>query len=175
LEPGQRQVVRVIARPPAGLPDGEYWARALVRARGGVPPIEEQRGDVAVQLDVETVMVVAVNYRNGDVRTGVEITGASAGPASDSLGEVRVDLRRTGNAAFLGRIAVELLDDRGRVLGEADEIVAVYRDLYKRVRVLLPPGSKPFKARIRLDTERDDLPPGGALPMEPVTLELPYR
>src|SRR5690606_33960663 len=70
LEPGQRQVVRVLARPPADLAPGEYWARALVRSRGGQAPIEARQGDVGVQIDVETLVVVAVNYRNGPVGTG---------------------------------------------------------------------------------------------------------
>src|SRR5688500_4430590 len=30
LQPGQRQVVRIMIRPPEGLEEGEYWARALV-------------------------------------------------------------------------------------------------------------------------------------------------
>ena len=38
LEPGQRQVMRIMVQPPAGLAEGEYWARALVRSRGGQPP-----------------------------------------------------------------------------------------------------------------------------------------
>jgi P pilus assembly chaperone PapD len=56
LEPGQRQVVRVMAQPPAGLANGEYWARVLVRSRGGQPPIEQTQGAVTLQLNVETVV-----------------------------------------------------------------------------------------------------------------------
>ena len=35
VAPLQRQVVRILARPPADLPDGEYWSRLVVAARGG--------------------------------------------------------------------------------------------------------------------------------------------
>jgi hypothetical protein len=203
LEPGQRQVVRVMARPPADLPVGEYWARALIRSRGGVAPIEEQRGDVAVQIDVETVVVVAVNYRNGDVRTGLEVLAARAevdgasdraaasasaaearltGPAAarpapppSTTVEATIDLRRTGNAAFLGRLLVELVDADDRVVGRAEEVLAVYRDLRRRIRVTADAGSRPVRARFVVDTERDDLPPGGALPGERTVVEIPVR
>jgi hypothetical protein len=174
LEPGQRQVVRILARPPADLPEGEYWARALIRSRGGVAPLEERRGDVAVRIDVETMMVVAVNYRNGDVDTGLEVLGADLA-LSEGLAEIDLELRRTGNAAFLGRVLVELVDVDGQVVGRVEEVLAVYRDLHRRLRVPVPAGARPVTARVRMDTQRDDLPPRGALPVEPTVLELPFR
>ena len=174
LEPGQRQVVRILARPPADLPEGEYWARALIRSRGGVAPLEERRGEVAVQIDVETMTVVAVNYRNGAVATGLEVLGADLALV-DGLAEVDLSLRRTGNAAFLGRVLVELVDADGRVVADREDVLAVYRDLRRRLRVPVPAGSRPVKARVRVDTRRDDLPARGALPFEPAVLELPFR
>jgi len=175
LEPGQRQVVRVLARPPAGLANGEYWARALVRSRGGQEPIEARQGDVGIQIDVETLIVVAVNYRNGEMTTGLAVRSAEATSAGDST-IARITLERTGNAAFLGRLLVEALDERGDVVGSSEQVVAVYRTLSPRVA--LPTsgeGRRPVTVRYTLDTERSDLPPGGTLPMERVVHEAPVR
>ncbi len=173
LEPGQRQVVRIMAQPPAGLPDGEYWARALVHARGGQVAIEERQGEVGLQVDVETVVVVAVNYRNGVVETGLEIEGATARRAGDTVIGT-VDLRRTGNASFLGRILAEVVDADGQVLASTEDVLAVYRGIRRRVELPLPASvDGPLSVRYRLDTERADLPAGGPLPVEPVTLEVP--
>lgn len=175
LEPGQRQVVRVVARPPAGLAEGEYWARALVRSRGGQAPIESRAGDVGVQIDVETVVVVAVNYRNGTMQTGLQVNSADAALAADSA-IARIDLARTGNAAFLGRILVEALDGRGGVIASTEEVVAVYRTLSRRIAV--PTGMEAARVesvRFTLDTQRDDLPPGGPIPTPRVTHEVRIR
>lgn len=175
LEPGQRQVMRVMVDPPAGLPEGEYWARALVRARGGQPPIEEQRGDVTVQVEVETVVIVAVNYRNGQVSTGLEVTGASAAAVGDTV-RATIDFRRTGNAAYLGRVLAEVLDGQGRPVAAAEEVLAVYKTIRRRLDLALPEGAQgPFRVRFTMDTERDDLPPGGPLPTERVVHEVAVR
>jgi hypothetical protein len=175
LQPGQRQVVRVLARPPADLADGEYWARALVRSRGGQEPIEARQGDVGIQIDVETLIVVAVNYRNGEMTTGLDVRDAGAASVSDST-IARITLERTGNAAFLGRLLVEALDERGDVIVSSEQVVAVYRTLSPRIAIPTPAnGPRPVTVRYTLDTERSDLPPGGALPMERVVHEAPVR
>ena len=174
LEPGQRQVVRIVARPPAGLPEGEYWARALVRSRGGQAPIESRTGNVGVQIDVETVVVVAVNYRNGSVRTGLEARAFEASLQGDTV-VARIDLARTGNAAFLGRILVEALDGRGAVVGSTEEVLAVYQTISRRLVLPVQSGSAPARVRFTLDTDRDDLPPGGPLPAERIIREVELR
>lgn len=174
LEPGQRQVVRIMIRPPAGISDGEYWARALIRARGGQPAVE-LRGDVAVHVDVETVVVAAVNYRHGDVSTGVEVTGAEAGRDGDRVVGL-IDLSRAGNTAFLGRLLAELVDSRGRVVAATEDVLAVYRTIRRRVEIDVPADADgPLELRYRMDTQRDDLPAGGALPVEPVTFTVPVH
>lgn len=168
LQPGQRQVVRVLVEAPADLPDGEYWARMLVSSRGGQPPIEQTQGDVRLQLNVQTTLVMAANFRKGDVRTGLAVDSSSARREG---GNVNLDLylRRTGNAAFLGRLAADLLDARGTVIGTTYDDLAVYRRIHRRLTIPVPAGATgPFTVRMRVNTEREDLPPGGALPAAPL-------
>ncbi len=172
LQPGQRQVMRVMVQPPAGLPEGEYWARAMVHSRGGQPPIEQQRGDVTVQLEVETVVVVAVNYRNGSVATGVKVVDASASMAGDTV-RTTIDYERTGNAAYLGRVLAELVDAGGNTVASTEEVLAVYKTIRRRLELVPPAGSAgPWRVRFTMDTNRDDLPPGGALSSERVVREV---
>lgn len=175
LQPGQRQVMRVMVQPPPGLPEGEYWARALVHSRGGQPPIEQQRGDVTVQLEVETVVVVAVNYRNGSMHTGVRVTDASATTVGDTV-RATIDYERTGNAAYLGRVLAELVDAGGNTVASTEEVLAVYRTIRRRLDLVPPAGATgPWKVRFTMDTDRDDLPPGGALSSERVVHEVDVR
>jgi P pilus assembly chaperone PapD len=169
LQPGQRQVIRVMVQPPADLPDGEYWARILISSRGGQPPIEQTDGDVSLQLNVETVLVMAANYRQGAVTTGAEVTAATVERAEREL-SLQVDLERTGNAALLGRLEAEVLDARGTVIGRGWDDVAVYRTMRRRVPIELPEGSTgPLTVRFRIIPERDDIPAGSILPFAPIT------
>lgn len=169
LQPGQRQVVRVLVEPPADLADGEYWARVLVSSRGGQPPIEDTQGDVQLQLNVQTTLVMAANFRKGAVSTGVQVARAAAARDGGAV-DLEVDLRRTGNAAYLGRLRADVVDARGAVIATAWDDVAVYRGMLRRLAIELPAGTTgPLEVRLTLDTQREDLPPGGALPAAPVT------
>jgi P pilus assembly chaperone PapD len=175
LQPGQRQVVRVLVEPPGDLADGEYWARVLISSRGGQPPIEQTQGDVRLQLNVQTTLVMAANYRKGDLRTGVEVTAASAGRTADGV-QLQVDLSRSGNAAFLGRMRAELLDARENVVATLYDDVAVYRTMRRRLTFAVPASAAgALTVRIHIDTEREDLPPGGALPAPPIDQRIPVQ
>lgn len=172
LEPGQRQTVRILMQPPAALPQGEYWGRVLIHSRGGRPPVEQQQGGIRMQIELETVIVGAVNYRNGTMRTGVEVDSARAAftARGDSV-HVVADLRRTGNAAYLGHMTLELVAANGRVLDTFDEDLAVYRTLRKAAVMTVPPGSSVRGAslRYRFSTERPDIDPDQRLTAEPLT------
>lgn len=173
LQPGQRQVVRVLVEPPPGLPEGEYWARVLISSKGGQPPIEQRQGDQVLQLQVQTTLVIAANYRNGDVRTGLNVAAASARREGGEV-QLQLDLERTGNAAFLGSLRAELVDARGNVVGTVYDDLAVYRTMRRRLAIPVPPDAAgPFEVRLSIDTERDDLPAGGALPAPPLSQRIP--
>lgn len=172
LEPGQRQTVRILMQPPVGLPEGEYWGRVLIRSRGGRPPVEQQQGAIRMQIDLETVIVGAVNYRNGTVRTGVAVDSARAAATmkGDSV-TVVADLTRRGNAAYLGHMTLELVAADGRVLAAAEEDLAVYRSLRKVETLAVPPGTslKGASIRYRFTNERPDIDPDVRLSSDPVT------
>jgi hypothetical protein len=176
LEPGQRQTVRVLMQPPAGLAEGEYWGRVLIHSRGGRPPVEQQQGGIRMQIDLETVIVGAVNYRNGTMRTGVKVDSARAtvSPRADSV-HVVADISRSGNAAYLGRMTLELVSGEGKVLGTTEEDFAVYRSLRKVESIAVPAGAslRGATVRYRFTTERPDIDPESRLVAEPLTGTVP--
>jgi hypothetical protein len=170
LQPGQRQVVRVMVAMPAGAADGEYWGRVLVKSRGGEPPIEQSEGNVRMQLSLETTFATAVFYHKGEMKTGITVSSAAARRMGDSV-QFTLDLKREGNSAYLGRIRAELLDAKGGSVAEVEDVVAVYRALRRRFVLrtgkALPPGA--YTVRYTVDTERPDLPPQGPIKAVPVT------
>ncbi|HEX6599311.1 MAG TPA: hypothetical protein VF034_08325 [Gemmatimonadaceae bacterium] len=167
LQPGQRQVVRVTVVAPAGLADGEYWGRVLVKSRGGEPPIEQTQGQVHMQLSLETTFATAVFFQKGTMHTGIAAT-TSAHRERDGV-QFTVDLHREGNAVFLGRVRAELYDSADHRLAEAEDVVAVYRDLRRRfvLRSGSPLPDGPLEVRYVVDTERPDLPSVGPVRTEP--------
>lgn len=170
LEPGERQVVRVMVTPPADLPTGEYWGRVMVTSRGGQPPIEEQQGEIQMQISLTTVVAVAVNYRHGDVATGLVVEGAEAVETAETVDLVtRVD--RTGNAAYLGRVVAEIVGPDGGVIGEHAEDMVAYEPTLWRFSIPKPTAGLPAGSvvRYRFETERAGTLDEDILPAEPVT------
>ena len=75
VAPRERQTVRLLARPPAGLADGEYWLRMVIAAQGGRVPISGVTDTTAIQigLRLEVRTIIGVNYRKGPVATGLAL------------------------------------------------------------------------------------------------------
>ena len=176
VAPGTRQVVRLQALPPANLPEGEYWTRLIVTAKGAQVPV--QGADSVVRAGVELVVstVISVTYRNGRVETGVRLDDFRAEDAGDSL-VAWVGLTRQGNAAYLGTTWIRLRDAAGRVVQAWDTPTAVYYDLRRRFVFPLdsvPPGS--YTVQLELTTTRTDgLDQRQVLPAAPIVRELPLE
>ena len=163
LGPKQRQTVRLLARPPANLQDGEYWARLVVSAKGGSVPVNgvTDSSGVRVALSLEIRTVIPLQYRKGRVATGVRTSSLAAAVERDSLA-VRLRLDRTGNAAFLGTVRGALVDSTGRVVASLSSPLAVYYDMEPRITAPLPAAGLPagtYWLNVDVAAQREDLPP----------------
>jgi hypothetical protein len=69
--------------------------------------------------------------------------------------QVTLDMARAGEAAYLGRIRLELLDAAGAVVHEEEDIMSVYRTLRRRFTV--PGMQNVVRVRYTIDTERPEL------------------
>lgn len=170
LRPFERQRVRLLARPPVGLPDGEYWSRLVVAATGARIPSAgpDTAPPLRIGLSLEMRTIVAVFYRKGPLRTGVALSGIRAGIEGDSL-VVRARLTRQGNAAYLGMLRGKLLDENGKQFATFASQVGVYYDLEPRFAAAvgsLPPAR--YTLQVDVATDRPDLPRGGPIRATPV-------
>lgn len=170
LEAGERQTVRVQASPPAGLANGEYWSRMIVTSR----PARDQAAladSAAVQADVAFVLrtITSVTYRKGPVQTRVRLDSLSASATADSL-SVFIGLDRGGNAAFLGSIVFSLVgtEDEPLQTWGPMPVAAYYRLLRQYLLPLegVPAGT--YQLRVRVSTDRQDLPSIHILPADPI-------
>ncbi len=164
LEPRSQQVVRLLTRPPANLPDGEYWTRMIVTSRGGVVPVVSRDSTVRAGVNLEIRLVTSITYRKGKVTTGLVLRGLNAEAEGDSLA-VWADMAREGNGAYLGTADVELVDLRGAVLHRWSSVLSVYYPMRRRFAFplhSLEPGD--YRVRFRVRAERTDLPADRVLP-----------
>lgn len=181
LQPAERQTVRLLARPPADLPDGEYWTRIVVAAKGAAVPVTNV-GDTAgitVGLSLEVRTVIATFYRKGAIATGIALSDLQAAVTGDSV-EVRARLARQGTGAFIGMARLTVADGAGRQVAGRETQLAVYTSMAPRFHVPLanlPAGR--YTVTLQLDTERTDVARQNLLPAstvrESVAFDLPAR
>jgi hypothetical protein len=170
MRPFERQRVRLFARPPTGLPDGEYWTRLVVAATAGRLPVAgvADTAPIRIGLSLEMRTIVAVFYRKGPLRTGLALSNIRADVAGDSL-VVRARLTRQGNAAYLGMLRGKLLDQDGKQVATFASQLGVYYELEPRFAAAI--GSlPPARYTVQLDvvTDRPDLPRNGPIGASPV-------
>ena len=161
---GQRQTVRLLATPPAELPDGEYWSRIIVTSRGAQVPVAGADSAIQAGVNLEIETIISLTYRKGQVDTGVELREFDASVEGDSL-IAWMRVTRSGTAAYLGTARIAMVDSTGATAASWNTPVAVYRELDRRF--VLPidsvaPGS--YRVGFELDTSRDDLDGDEVLP-----------
>ncbi len=170
--PRERQTIRLLAQPPAGLADGEYWLRLVISAQAGRVPITGVADTTAIQigLTLEVRTIIGVNYRKGPVTTGVALSNVRAQVIGDSL-ITRARIERRGNAEFIGTIRETLVDSTGAVrdqrLGDSlvatyESPVGVYYTMEPRLASALAKPGLPrgrYWLRYEIVAERDDLDP----------------
>ncbi len=175
LEPGDQQVVRLLATPADDLPDGEYWTRMIVTARGASLPIESADTAVRAGVSLEIRLITAITYRKGDVRTGIELRDLTASVEGDSL-IVWLNAAREGNAAYLGTAGIEVLDQERTAVREWFIPMAVYYPINRRFTLPLQSlASGTYLLRFTLEAERSDLAADNVLPAPTVSDSIEIR
>jgi hypothetical protein len=168
LEPGEKRIVRLFARPPADLPDGEYWSRLIVTSRRAPSPVSAGDSLARAGVSLEIRLVTAVTFRKGAVSTSLALRDLTAVAEGDSL-VVRVGMDRGGNAAYLGTMNVDLADSLGAVARQWATPIAVHVPINRRFVFpldSLAPGT--YQLRLSTEARRDDVQEGGVLPAPPV-------
>ena len=172
VAPKERQTVRLLARPPVGLADGEYWLRLVIAAQAGTVPISGVSDTTAIQvgLKLEVRTILGVNYRKGAVMTGVALSNLRAHIVGDSV-ITRARLERRGNAAFIGMIRVTIVDSTGAVRAQrmGDSLITAYQSpigvyftMEPRLASAIPAPGLPrgrYWLRYEVVAEREDLDP----------------
>ncbi len=159
IGPREQQVVRLLATPPATLPDGEYWARLAFTAKAGQVPVAgvADTAKVKVGLTLQVRTVIGLHYRKGVVTAGLSLGDLRAVRQGDSV-IVHARLERQGNAAYLGTVRGSVTGPDGRTVGDFHAPVTVFFTNEPRWAVGIghaPAGR--YVLHIEVKTDRDDL------------------
>ncbi len=157
------QVIRLIARPPSDLPDGEYWARIVVSSRENNVsiPTSDNPENISTHLNMVMQMAIMVKYRTGELVSNLELKNVQTA-AADSTVSVMLDMSNRGNVSYMGVLHATLYDADGKKMNESASNVAVYRDLRRRVDLFVPDGEfrKPYNVSVMISSDgRTDVPP----------------
>ena len=166
VAPLERQTVRLLARPPVGLADGEYWVRLQIAAKAGQIPIVGVSDTTAIQvgLTLEVRTIIGIAYRKGPVTTGVTLSNLRAQLADDTTLVTWSRLVRRGNAAFVGTVRGTVVDSTGATRASFATPLGIYFTMEPRIASTigkLPRGR--YWLRYEVIAEREDLDPAVVL------------
>jgi len=166
VAPLERQTVRLLARPPAGLADGEYWVRLVIAAKAGTIPITGVSDTTAIQvgLTLQVRTIIGISYRKGPVTTGVTLSNLRAQLLNDTTIVTQSRLVRHGNAAFVGTVRGTIVDSTGTTRASFFTPLGVYFTMEPRIAstiAKLPRGR--YWLRYEVVAEREDLDPSVVL------------
>ena len=175
LAPGERQNVRIMVRPPAGLPNGAYWGRLMVVSRTNVELQTEGTQQVGAQLDFSIAQVVPVLFTL-DAPTPL----LSLGDHSVSFEDDKVILSHAVSCEqhppFYGSAVCTLKNSSGEVVRSIAAPAAVFFTNVKQFafnRDQLPPDV--YTVDFELTPQREGLDERFVLGMVPLTTSWTFR
>ena len=138
LAPREPQSIRIAARPPAGLPDGEYRVHLLFRAIPAATPVTQAPATPEKGVSFKLVPVygvtipVIIRLGNLSVQAGISNVHLEK---HDGKSAVAMELSRTGSRSTFGEIRVLKAGVKDPVA--LSRAVAVYTDVNER-EVVVP-------------------------------------
>lgn len=170
IAPLQRQTIRLLARPPQGLADGEYWSRLIISAKGGSLPVTgiDTTSNISIGLMLEVRTIIPLLYRKGKLTTGVTVSDLRSQRTGDSL-VVRAKMKRQGTAAFLGIARGTLVNARGEAVSKFERPIAIYYDADPAFELPAPAAPGRYLLRLEVVSERTDIPQDQLLRSPPVS------
>jgi P pilus assembly chaperone PapD len=144
LAPHEPQAIRLVARAPQGLPDGEYRVHMLFRAIPPATPVVQPTGEApkGVQFKLTPVygVTIPVIVRLGNLEATAGIANVQL-EKKDGVPAIGLDLVRQGSRSTYGEVRVLKAGVKDPIAIQKG--VAVYTEVGKRhVSLVIPESSR---------------------------------
>ena len=144
LAPHEPQAIRIVARAPQGLPDGEYRVHMLFRAIPPATPIVQPTGEApkGVQFKLTPVygVTIPVIVRLGNLQATAGIANVHL-EKKDGAPAIGLDLTREGSRSTFGEVRVLKAGYKDPIAIQKG--IAVYTEVARRhVSLLIPDSAK---------------------------------
>ncbi len=167
LQADQKQYVRLMARPPQGLAEGNYWGRLLTSSSIGTSIASESNEQIGAELRFTIDQVVPVLFRKGDKQPDITIIDHSIEQDSQLvLLQSRVECN--SNPPFYGTSYCRIYDSENTLVHQMESPLTVYFDAVKNLsipRSSLPPGT--YSVEFNIDAKRAFIDERFLLDIEP--------
>ena len=155
VKPLDEQTVRISAKPK-DLKDGEYWGRPVVISKeiSYADTLNQQQINAGLKVEFRTV--IALNYRKGKVSTAVNFENLNCTYEENKF-IIFSQLKREGNAAYIGNISVKISDEKGKLIKTVKQEISVYYTLNKKMIIetgALPKGM--YSVSVQINTDREE-------------------
>lgn len=149
LAPHQPQAIRIAARPPQGLPDGEYRIHMLFRAIPPATPVVQaaaQQPEKGLKFQLIPVygVTIPVIVRLGNLQATAGIANVRLDQNKDGNPVVSLDLSRSGQRSTFGEVRVLKPGVKDPIA--LQKAVAVYTEI--NTRHVSIPVSASFKGEV---------------------------
>lgn len=138
LAPRQPQSIRIAARPPQGLPDGEYRVHLLFRAVPPPTPVTPSDGEPVKGLHLQLIPIYGVTIpvivRLGNLQVSAAIANVALAK-KDGQPAIALDLSRSGTRSTFGDVRVLKAGVKDPIAFQS--AVAIYTELGER-HMLIP-------------------------------------
>jgi hypothetical protein len=133
LAPREPQAIRIAARPPQGLPDGEYRVHLLFRAIPDPTPVTANNAEPVKGLHLQLIPIYGVTIpvivRLGNLEAKAGIANVEL-EKKDGKEEIALDLSRSGSRSTFGEVRVLKAGVKDPIA--IQKSVAVYTELGTR-------------------------------------------
>ncbi|MCX6162346.1 MAG: hypothetical protein NTV87_13570 [Ignavibacteriae bacterium] len=161
LKPLEEQTVRIAAKPPKDLKDGEYWGRPIIYSHALNAVDTTNKEQIEVGLSVQFQTVIALNYRKGKSSTGINLTSFEGKYENDKI-ILSAGVKREGICAYIGSMNAKIFNDKNEAVKELKQEIAIYYTLERRIEFDVTGLSKgQYYAEIEFNTNREE--PGGVI------------
>lgn len=131
LKPNEKKIVRIMVSPPAGITDGEYWARVLVNSKqiGRKLKLKENPSGAKIGFDIQQQQSIPFHYRKGKLSTTFDLMGNPVIEVKDGKLHYKINMLRGGNSSYWGMLNFIITDKSGKMVKKEWQHMVVYKEI----------------------------------------------